>query len=769
MTPTKPGHRPPAASTQHAEPGTRHSPLALWGGIECTVNRVGDAWHDQFAHSGHDDRIDDLDRIAGLGIRTLRYGLIWERIAPDGPERADWAWADARLERLRDLDIRPIAGLVHHGSGPPGTDLLDPAFPDKLAAYARAVAERYPWLDAWTPVNEPLTTARFSALYGHWYPHARDERACMTALIHQCKAVVLAMAQVRAVNPAAALIQTEDLGKTHGTDRTILQAEFENERRWLTFDLLLGRIVPGHWMWEHLRWLGIPERDLAFFAEHPCPPDVLGINTYVTSERFLDHRLGLYPPKLHGGNGWLAYADVEAVRVRRAGIDGPAGMLGDAWERYRRPLAITEAHLGCTREDQVRWLADAWTAAADARDAGADVRAVTVWSLLGAHDWHCLLTRRDGHYEPGAFDLRAPVPRPTAIARLASTLARGGSPDHPLLGDPGWWRRPERLLHPPWPEEGADEQAAVVSASPPVAARYHIAPRPVLVVGAEGAFGREVAASCDARGVRIVPLDACEAGSDDVATLSRLVLAHRPWAVIDARLRRDEPWTNGDAGDRMRGEIAAAISLADACATRGLPLLALSSDRVFDGTTGTPYVESDPVAPLDPLGRVHAEVEAGVTARHPGALVVRAGALLAEAWCEPFLASGLAMLARGEPVAADDTAPRSLAWLPDLAHAALDLLVDGETGIWHLAHPEPVTPAALLRDLAARLGHDPALVRALGDGPLVRRSIAHIAWPQGAPLGSERGLLLPPAELALARFVAAWFATMNRDARTRAA
>ena len=51
------------------------------------------------------------------------------------------------------------------------------------------MAERYPWLDDWTPVNEPLTTARFSALYGHWYPHARDEGAFFTALLNQIDAV----------------------------------------------------------------------------------------------------------------------------------------------------------------------------------------------------------------------------------------------------------------------------------------------------------------------------------------------------------------------------------------------------------------------------------------------------------------------------------------------------------------------------------------------------------------------------------------------------
>ena len=121
-------------------------PLEVWGGIECTVARVRDNFRNQLAETGHADRIDDLDAIAALGIKTLRYPVLWETIAPDHPDQCDWRWHDERLARLRALDIAPIAGLVHHGSGPRYTSLLDPAFPQLLARYAERVAERYPWL-----------------------------------------------------------------------------------------------------------------------------------------------------------------------------------------------------------------------------------------------------------------------------------------------------------------------------------------------------------------------------------------------------------------------------------------------------------------------------------------------------------------------------------------------------------------------------------------------------------------------------------------------
>lgn len=420
------------------------APLELWGGVECTVNRVGDRYHDQIARSGHDGRIADLDAIAGLGLRTLRYPLLWERMAAGGA--AAWAWADERMRRMDGLGVSPIVGLVHHGSGPPGTDLLDPAFPDKLAAYARAVARRFPWVTRWTPVNEPVTTARFSGLYGHWYPHHRDTGAFLRMLVHQCLGVQAAMRAIREVVPDACLIQTEDLGLTLSSPPLAYQATYENERRWLGFDLLSGRVGADHFFGPELRAAGVGDDALARLRDQP-PPDIVGINHYVTSNRWLDHRVDRFPAAVIGGNGRDRYADVEAVRVLADGSAPPHALLAQAWARYGRPIAVTEAHLGCAADEQARWLKEMWDAAVFARAGGADVRAVTAWALLGSFDWHCLVTRDEGCYEPGVFDVRDGEARPTALAALVRQLAAGATPDLPGLHAPGWWRRPERLLY----------------------------------------------------------------------------------------------------------------------------------------------------------------------------------------------------------------------------------------------------------------------------------------------------------------------------------
>jgi dTDP-4-dehydrorhamnose reductase len=173
------------------------------------------------------------------------------------------------------------------------------------------------------------------------------------------------------------------------------------------------------------------------------------MNHYVTSERFLDADLAKYPTMYHGGNGREAYADLPAVRVRAEGLLGPVALLRELWQRYRRPVAITEVQLACTREEQVRWLAEAWESALQARQAGVPVRAITSWALFGAYDWDTLLQAPRDHYENGAFAVRDGVPHETALAAAIHGFATQGAFQHPVLAIPGWWRRPGRLEYAP--------------------------------------------------------------------------------------------------------------------------------------------------------------------------------------------------------------------------------------------------------------------------------------------------------------------------------
>ncbi len=703
-------------------------PLEVWGGLECTIARIGDEYRDQSLETGHRDRIEDLDRIAELGIRTLRYPVIWESISPTSPDEADFSWHDARITRLKELGVRPIAGLCHHGSGPRYTDMLDPVWPELLARHAANVAERYPDLDLYTPVNEPLTTSRFSGLYGHWYPHGTSDQAYLTMLVNECKATVLSMRAIRKVNPKAGLVQTDDMGKTFSTPLLAYQAEYENGRRWLTFDLLCGMVDRDHPWWEIFLSNGVAQADLEMFLEADAAPDIIGINHYLTSERYLDQRLNRYPEHHWGGNGRHRYADAEAVRMPLDPADlGPAARLRETWARYRRPIAVTEAHHGCTRDEQLRWLLEVWKGAEEVRAEGADIRAVTVWSLFGTVDWNSLLTRRAGCYEPGPFDVRGPEPRRTALAQAAESLAKTGTFDHPVLDRAGWWKRDIRFYRPP----------AHASSS----CRLVGSPRQILITGATGTLGRAFSRIADLRGLDHALVGRPEVDIADRDSVAAALACHRPWAVINAAgyVRVAEAEREPEAC--FRANAVGPEILAQACAEAGIPLVTFSSDLVFDGHQGRAYRESDAVRPACIYGASKAEAERLVLAAHPGALVVRTSAFFGPWDRYNFVWSVLNTLSSGKTVeaGADVVSPT---YVPDLVHGVFDLLIDGGTGLWHLANTGETSWRDFGADMAGRAGFD-------------RRRVVAPAPAEGAlntALTSERGLLLPPLESAMDRF-----------------
>lgn len=707
--------------------------VEIWGGLECSVARIGDSYVDQVVLSGHQHRPDDLDRFAALGIRRIRYPVLWERVAPDGLDRADWRWTDARLGRLRDLGCRPIVTLVHHGSGPRSTNLLDPRFASGLEEFAARVAERYPWVDAYTPVNEPLTTARFSGLYGHWYPHARDEPSFLRMLVHEIQATRRAMAAIRAANPAALLIQTEDLAKVHATPPVAHVAASQNQRRWLSLDLLTGRLDPAHPFWPRFCDAGLGDA-VAALTTHPCRPDILGFNYYLSSERFLDHRVERYHPRPWTYDGSERHMDVEAMAVLAEGPSGIEELLREAWDRYGLPLAVTEIHNGSTRDEQLRWLYEIWQAARRLVVEGVDLRAITAWSLLGSYDWNHLLTRCVGYYEPGAFDVRAARRRPTAIARMVRQMATEGQADHPVLDAPGVWHRAERFRWSP--------VSCTPSAPPdrtPAWCRPTSQARQLLIVGATGTLGRAFARICMHRGLAHHLAGRSELDIAAPASVEATLARHRPWAVINAAgfVRVDEA---EEAAERCRRENAAGPAvLAAACSAAGIPLVGFSSDLVFDGAKRSPYVETDAVSPLSVYGTTKAEAEQAVAAYEHG-LIIRTSAFFGP-WDEHnFVTVALRSLAQNRPFIAADDVTVSPTFVPDLVNTVLDLLIDGERGVWHLANTGATSWAGFAREAAHRVRLDPRLVRgvpAAALGWIARRPVYSV-------LGSIRGTFMPP-------------------------
>ncbi|MGZ5287264.1 MAG: family 1 glycosylhydrolase [Flavisolibacter sp.] len=701
----------------------------IWGGIECTINRVHNDFHDQLDYSGHYYREGDLEHLADLGIKQMRYPILWEKHEPVENAEIDWSWTSRQLDILRSRDVGVIAGLVHHGSGPSFTSLDDVLFPEKLAAYARKVAEQFPWIDKYTPVNEPLTTARFSGLYGFWYPHQKNGRSFARMLLNELKGTVLAMQEIRKINPSAQLVQTEDLGKTYSSPKLNYQARFENERRWLTFDILSGRFDRGHFLWQHFMDLKIPEKDLVFFQENPCLPDVFGFNHYLTSERYLDENLSLYPVQTHGNNGRHSYADVEAVRVPLDEETGLEVLLKEAWNRYGQPMAITEVHIHCHREEQLRWFKYVYETGLKLTEEGVNIQAVTSWAMLGSYGWNQLLTQPGGLYEPGVFDLTGGSLRPTALATYIRQTAENKVCQHRLSEEKGWWQRESRLIY----------------NSSNLTRQMNQSAAPVLIIGKNGTLGKAFARVCEERCIHYYLLGRNDCDISKPESIDRAISTYKPWAIINAAgyVRVDD--AENASEDCMRDNATGPMNLAKACNHYGVQLVNFSSDLVFDGRKPTPYLESDLPNPLNIYGRSKAQSEIYIQKECPSALIIRTSAFFGPWDSYNFAYYVQKALSQYESITVARDIHISPTYIPHLVHTTLDILIDQESGIWHLANKGAMTWASFAEIIAERFHLDHSLIRKVNAS-----SMNYAAnRPFNSVLGSERGYHLPSFEFAM--------------------
>jgi dTDP-4-dehydrorhamnose reductase len=195
------------------------------------------------------------------------------------------------------------------------------------------------------------------------------------------------------------------------------------------------------------------------------------------------------------------------------------------------------------------------------------------------------------------------------------------------------------------------------------------------------------------------------------------------------------------------GRVDGAARLAIASRDRDIAFVGFSSDLVFDGDADRPYVESDPCAPLNACGRSKACAEAQVLALGGRPLLIRTAAFFS-----PFDPYNFAMhvhrsLALDQAVRASADCVVSPTFVPDLVNATLDLLFDGETGLWHLTNPATVTWEGFARMIARASGFSDRRILP-ADAETLRWAAPRRAF---SPLSSERAVLLPPLDDALDR------------------
>ena len=207
--------------------------------------------------------------------------------------------------------------------------------------------------------------------------------------------------------------------------------------------------------------------------------------------------------------------------------------------------------------------------------------------------------------------------------------------------------------------------------------------KPVLVTGGNGQLAVSLA---DVGGAGVIKVGRPDFDFDRPETIDAVVARYDPAFVVNAAA-----WTAVDAAET---EVAAASRanqtgpaiLASACATQGCGLIHISTDYVFAGDKGTPYVESDPTSPRTVYGATKAAGETAVLAACPQAIILRT-AWVYSAHGKNFVKTMIAAGAKnpklrvvgdqfGNPTSADD-----------LAQAIFAIIARIEETGWQAAYP----------------------------------------------------------------------------------
>jgi len=149
----------------------------------------------------------------------------------------------------------------------------------------------------------------------------------------------------------------------------------------------------------------------------------------------------------------------------------------------------------------------------------------------------------------------------------------------------------------------------------------------LLVTGAAGMLGRDVMLAAGNAGHDLVGYGRAELDVTNQATLDRKFDLERPDVVINCAA-----WTDVDGAEDAEeaafavngsgaGNVAAAADKVEA------RILHVSTDYVFDGAKGSPYVESDQPAPLSAYGRTKLAGEEAIAAANKRHFIVRSAGL----------------------------------------------------------------------------------------------------------------------------------------------
>jgi beta-glucosidase/6-phospho-beta-glucosidase/beta-galactosidase len=385
----------------------------IWaGGIEDTFvpqTRARQRALDEYELMGHYEHWrEDLALARDLDLQALRWGVPWYRVEPQQGQ-FDWSWTDQVLPYMvEELGITPIIDLMHYGT--PfwlHREFDNEAYPQAVASYAAAFAERYRPLVRWyTPLNEPLVNADMCGRRGQWPPYLRGDAGYVRLVMQLVRGILATVAALKSADPSSVMVHVEASGMVRAASPDLGSLAQEDMRQlFLIYDLITGRVTPDHPLYNRLVRHGAPPADLAAFAREPLALDYMGLNFYPqwsTRELYLNDR------------GQMA----SRVTDRQGTVF--AELISTYHARYGVPIIITETSAHGSDALRADWLDSSLAAIKALRAGGVPVVGYT---------WFPLFTMIDWRYRFG----RAPVER----YRLELGLYRLGEP-----GGPRWLATP---------------------------------------------------------------------------------------------------------------------------------------------------------------------------------------------------------------------------------------------------------------------------------------------------------------------------------------
>jgi dTDP-4-dehydrorhamnose reductase len=282
----------------------------------------------------------------------------------------------------------------------------------------------------------------------------------------------------------------------------------------------------------------------------------------------------------------------------------------------------------------------------------------------------------------------------------------------------------------------------------------------LLVTGAAGMLGRDVVLAAGNAGHDVVGFGRTELDVTDAAALERKFEAERPDVAINCAA-----WTDVDGAEEAEEAAtevngAGAGNVARAAAAIGASVVYVSTDYVFDGAKGSPYVETDQTAPLSGYGRSKLAGEEATAAANKRHFVVRSAGLFGiggRNFVETMLR--LAEAQNEVLVVRDQVGSPTYTW--HLAYGVVRLIEGVEYGIHHMAAAGACSWYEFAREIFEQARVDCKVLSATTD--MLGRPAAR---PPYSALVSQRehAIELPPWQDGLAAYLSQRRAEMETAA-----